>query len=138
MELAAVLLHRLAVLLQIVDDEAHVVDAVEVLAALVAGRVVGVELEEREVDHAVGEREAVAIRRLDIVHFLEAEGLLVELGGGLELRHRDGDVAQLGSHRFSGSYVFSNTAKRLALASKPAPGRSGIFTRPASTRTPSQ
>ena len=132
MEPAAVLLHGLGVLLQVVDDEAHVVDAVEVLAALVAGGVVGVELEKREVDDAVGEREAVAIGRLDVAHLLETEGLLVELGRRLEIRHRDGDVAQLGGH------VDSSISKRLRLASYPTPGSSGIVTLPAATRTPSQ
>ena len=43
-ELAAVLLHRLSVLLQVIDDEAHVMDAVEILAALVAGGIIRVEL----------------------------------------------------------------------------------------------
>src|SRR3954469_10326161 len=131
-EAAAVLLHALAVLLEIVDDESHVVNAVEVLAALVAGGIFRMELEQRQVDDAIGEREAVAVGRLDIAHLLQAEGLLIELRRRLQLGNRYGDVAQLGCH------VFSSTAKKLALASKPTPGTSGIFRRPASMRTPSQ
>src|SRR5581483_10889139 len=97
-ELAAVRADALAERLQVVDDEAHVVDADEILAALVARGVVGMELEEREVDDAVGEGQAVTIGRLDEAHLLEAEGALVELRGALQVGDGDRDVPQLGLH----------------------------------------
>src|SRR5688572_5620257 len=103
MKTAAVLLHALGVSLEVVDDEAHVVDAVEILAALVAGGVVAMELEQREVDDAVGEGEPVAIGGFDVVHFLETERLLVELGRRLELGDRDRDVTKLRCHENSSS-----------------------------------
>src|SRR5205085_12299276 len=52
----AVALGLFGVLLEVVDDEADVMQAVEILAALIARRVVGVELEQRQIDDAVGKR----------------------------------------------------------------------------------
>src|SRR5438105_8046285 len=64
--------------------KADVVDAGEVLAALAAGRRIVLEIEDGEVDVAVGEEDAARPRIVDLADFLHAERLDVELRGLLE------------------------------------------------------
>src|SRR5687767_10689409 len=72
------------------------VDAAEVGAA---GALRGVEPQDGDVEHAVGEHHAVAELALflaDVADFLEAEDLLVELGGLFRVFGRERDVAYAG------------------------------------------
>ena len=55
-------------------------DADEVLAGALRG-LVALEVQDGEVDHAVGQEHALGQRAVELGDFLQAHGLLVEFGG---------------------------------------------------------
>ena len=72
--------HDLALLDHVIDPEADVVDADIVLAGALRG-LVALEVQDGEVDHAVGQEHALGQRAVELGDFLQADGLLVEFGG---------------------------------------------------------
>src|SRR6266850_5705474 len=80
--------------------KADVVDAGEVLAALAAGRRIVLEIEDGEIDIAVGEEDAARPRIVNLADFLHAERLDVELRGLLDVLGRQRDVLDL-RHRIT-------------------------------------
>ncbi len=75
------------------DLEAEMVDPDIVLAALHARHLVGVILQQRDVDVAVGEIDTVGQRRLGLADAGEAQRLLVELRGLLGIGNGQRDMA---------------------------------------------
>ena len=82
---------RLAVL----DDEAEVMQAGPVRAALAALGAFG-EMQQRQIHHAVGQRDGVADRGFDLGDALEIEHAFVEGRGLFEVGDLDRDVSELG------------------------------------------
>src|SRR6185437_14354914 len=70
----------LALLDHVVDPEADMVDADEIRAGALRG-LVALEMEDGEVDHAVGQEHALGKRAVELDDLFQAQGLLVELGG---------------------------------------------------------
>src|SRR5262249_46522795 len=76
----AVVAHDLALLDHVIAPEAEMVDADEVLAGALGG-LVALELQDGEVDHAVGQEHALGQGAVELDDLLEAHGVLVELRG---------------------------------------------------------
>src|SRR5262249_11917065 len=83
-------------LLEVLDLEADVVDAAPVLAALHAGHVVVLEVENGQVEIAVAQVVAAGGRAVDPGDLLQAEDVHVELGRLLRILGRERDVLDLG------------------------------------------
>src|SRR5262249_39600462 len=82
-------------LLEALDLEAEVMDAGPVLAALDTRHRVVLELEDGEVQIAVGEVETARVRVVDLAHFFHAEHVDVELRGGVGVGGGERDVLDL-------------------------------------------
>src|SRR5262249_47333694 len=96
-ELAAVILDLLSDCRLIVDHESEMMQPGPIRAAFAANGSYR-EVQEREVHHAVRERDGVADRGLHLGHALELEHAFVERGGLLECGNLDRDMSDLG-HR---------------------------------------
>src|SRR5262249_55558970 len=83
--------------------EADVVDADIVRARALRG-LVALEVQDGEVDHAVGQEHALSQRGVEFRDFLQAHGLLVELCSFPRILDAEGDVTDaasgLSGHRF--------------------------------------
>ena len=90
MILPTIFLDRFAGRLDVVDDEAHMMQPVKILAALVSGLLVGLEFQNCEADRAVGQHYHYA--RLE--HALHAERLLIECRRFLHIRNGDSDMSE--------------------------------------------
>src|SRR5206468_4011524 len=80
---------------EIVDLEAEVMDAGPVLAPLDAGHLVVLELEDGEVDLAVGQVVAAGVRIVDAADLLQSEHVDVELRGRVGILRGQRDVPDL-------------------------------------------
>ena len=94
MKVSAIGLDPSAARLQVIDNKSHVVQADEVLATLIASGIFGMEFEQCEIYRAVGQRQTIPIRRDRQVDPLHSEGVDIELGGSLDIGHRQGNVTQ--------------------------------------------
>src|SRR5262245_46663292 len=94
-ELAASGLDALLRLLQVLDLEAEVVHADEARRVREARSCLALVLEQREIDHAVGEVAARAHLEVFLADAVQVEDLLVERGGALEVLDHDRDVPEL-------------------------------------------
>src|SRR5688572_6857794 len=96
----------LALLDHVVDPEADMVDADEVHAGALRG-LVALEVEDGEVDHAVGQEHALGQRAVELHDFLQPDRLLVEFGGLPRILYAESDVTNatsgLRSHRLAPS-----------------------------------
>src|SRR5262249_39681203 len=121
--------------LQALDLKADVVDSGEALAAFDAGRCIVLEIEDGEVDVAVGKEDAARPGIVYLADFLHAEGLDVELRGFLDvlggqrnvldLRHRYPPHARSGRPREPRSIPTCVAISRLWRSEVKRPGRQG-------------
>src|SRR6516225_430539 len=100
-ELSTVLLDLLPGRILAVDDEAEVMQSGPIRAALTALRACR-KMQQREVHHAVGQRDGVTDRRLDLLQALEPEHALVEGCGLFEVGNLNGDMSELGHGALQG------------------------------------
>src|SRR5204863_1435364 len=80
---------------QVLDLEADVVDAAPARAALDAGDRVVLEVEDGEIEIAIAQVIPASALAIDLADFLHAEHVDVELGSGVDVLARDGDVFDL-------------------------------------------
>src|SRR5438552_18468871 len=92
---AARRLDRLASRRHVVDQEAEMVKTHETPAEL-ACRLLGLVVQQREIDHAVAEIYAPRVFPVRLPDLLQPERLHVELGGLPGIWNRDRDASQLG------------------------------------------
>src|SRR5262249_46467144 len=88
----------LALLDHVIDPEADVVNADIVRAGALRG-LVALEVENGEVDHAVGQEHTLGQWAVELSDFLEADGLLVKLGGFPRVLDAKGDVTDAATGR---------------------------------------
>ena len=119
------LLDELVGRVHIVDPDAEMVEADEILAPALRG-LIGFEIEQRQPEDAVGQEHAFGQARIGFADDLEAEEALVELGRRPGIAHRHGEMADLrpcASGR--GRYAALPSPPRLAPGARrnAAPGR---------------
>ena len=93
----ATVAHDFTLFDNIVDPEANVVDA-DVILARTLRRLVGLELQEGQIDDAIGQEYAFGERAVELRYLLEPERLLVELRGLPRILNAQCDMADTAFH----------------------------------------
>ena len=102
----------------IIHPDPEMVQA-DMVAPGTLGRLIRFEMQQREVDHAIGQEDAFGKARIGLADHLHPEHVFVEFGGLPRVRHPHGDMAQL-SHRFLPDFALLRTPGMAGMCIAPA------------------